>query len=132
MDIKYEKWNFDLNNNQKVIEVRKKGTYEGKVFKEDFEVFRQLKRALWRRKETGAILALVDYIGDNSNGFTFGLSFEKFKKEYGYAKTAYHNAVNKLREYGVLEETERRKIDDKGVSCPVFLFRGDLSIEQLR
>ena len=44
MDIKYEKWNFDLNNNQKVIEVRKKGTYEGKVFKEDFEVFRQLKR----------------------------------------------------------------------------------------
>lgn len=132
MDIKYEKWNFDLNNNQKVIEVRKKGTYEGKVFKEDFEVFRQLKRALWRRKETGAILALVDYIGDNSNGFTFGLSFEKFKKEYGYAKTAYHNAVNKLREYGVLEETERRKIDDKGVSCPVFLFRGDLPIEQLR
>ena len=131
MDIKYEKWNFDLNNNQKVIEVRKKGTYEGKVFKEDFEVFRQLKRALWRRKETGAILALVDYIGDNSNGFTFGLSFEKFKKEYGYAKTAYHNAVNKLREYGVLEETERRKIDDKGVSCPVFLFRGDLPIEQL-
>lgn len=132
MDIKYEKWNFDLNNNQKVIEVRKKGTYEGKVFKEDFEVFRQLKRALWRRKETGAILALVDYIGDNSNGFTFGLSFEKFKKEYGYAKTAYHSAVNKLREYGILEETERRKIDDKGVSCPVFLFRGDLPIEQLR
>lgn len=132
MDIKYEKWNFNLNNNQKVIEVRKKGTYEGKVFKEDFEVFRQLKRALWRRKETGAILALVDYIGDNSNGFTFGLSFEKFKKEYGYAKTAYHNAVNKLREYGILEETERRKIDDKGVSCPVFLFRGDLPIEQLR
>lgn len=132
MDIKYEKWNFDLNNNQKVIEVKKKGTYEGKVFKEDFEVFRQLKRALWRRKETGAILALVDYIGDNSNGFTFGLSFEKFKKEYGYAKTAYHNAVNKLREYGVLEETERRKIDDKGVSCPVFLFRGDLPVEQLR
>ena len=132
MDIKYEKWNFDLNNNQKVIEVRKKGTYEGKVFKEDFEIFRQLKRALWRRKETGAILALVDYIGDNSNGFTFGLSFEKFKKEYGYAKTAYHNAVNKLREYGILEETERRKIDDKGVSCPVFLFRGDLPIEQLR
>ncbi len=132
MDIKYEKWNFDLNNNQKVIEVKKKGTYEGKVFKEDFEVFRQLKRALWRRKETGAILALVDYIGDNSNGFTFGLSFEKFKKEYGYAKTAYHNAVNKLREYGILEETERRKIDDKGVSCPVFLFRGDLPIEQLR
>ena len=74
----------------------------------------------------------MDYIGDNSNGFTFGLSFEKFKKEYGYAKTAYHNAVNKLREYGVLEETERRKIDDKGVSCPVFLFRGDLPIEQLR
>lgn len=132
MDIKYEKWNFDLNNNQKVIEVKKKGTYEGKVFKEDFEVFRQLKRALWRRKETGAILALVDYIGDNGNGFTFGLSFEKFKKEYGYAKTAYHNAVNKLREYGILEETERRKIDDKGVSCPVFLFRGDLPIEQLR
>ena len=132
MDIKYEKWNFDLNNNQKVIEVKKKGTYEGKVFKEDFEVFRQLKRALWRRKETGAILALVDYIGDNSNGFTFGLSFEKFKKEYGYAKTAYHNAVNKLREYGILEETERRKIDDKGVSCPVFLFRGDLPVEQLR
>ena len=74
MEPKIESWNYDLNCNQKVMEIRKDGKIENKVFKENFETFRKLKRALWRRKENGVILALVDYMGDNSNGFTFGLS----------------------------------------------------------
>ena len=131
MEPKIESWGYDLNCNQKVIEIRKDGKFENKVFKENFETFRKLKRALWKRKENGVVLALVDYMGDNSNGFTFGLSFEAFKNEYGYAKTAYHSGVNALRHYGILEATDRRKMDRNGIQCPVFIFRGDLSPDEL-
>ena len=130
-NIKLEKWTYDLNNNQKVIEVKKDIKIEKGTAKENFETFRSLKRELWKRKEPGAVIALVDYIGDNSNGFTFGLSMEKFKKEYGYAKTAYHNAVEALIFYGILELTNRRKIDPKGIQCPVYVFRGDKPIDEL-
>ncbi len=126
-----EPWGFDLFSNQKVVEVKKAGSYEGKYFKEDFEVFRKLKRALWKRKEAGAVLALVDYIGDNSNGYTFGLSLEKFKIEYGYTKTSYHDAVKTLEFYGILEYANRFKIDPKGQTAPIYIFRGDFNPENL-
>ena len=48
-NIKLEKWTYDLNNNQKVIEVKKDVKIEEGIVKENFETFRSLKRELWKR-----------------------------------------------------------------------------------
>ena len=48
-NIKLEKWTYDLNNNQKVIEVKKDIKIEKGIAKENFETFRSLKRELWKR-----------------------------------------------------------------------------------
>ena len=69
--MRIEEWNYPLYANQIVIEIKKDGKYENGHFIENYSTFWELKDTLYKNKEAYAVMALIDYIGRNANGFTF-------------------------------------------------------------
>lgn len=122
----YEHWEYSLYQNQIVVEVKKDGKFIDNKFVENYQTFKELKFLMFRNKESIATIALIEYIGSNSNGFTFGLSCKDFELKTGFKKTAYHSAVARLKELGLLEKTNRFKQDKYGIIAPVYIFRADL------
>ena len=120
--MRIEKWNYPLYANQIVIEIKKDGKYENEHFIENYSTFWELKDTLYKNKEAYAVMALIDYIGRNANGFTFALSYADFNAKTGFKKTSYHSAVERLKELGILQPTERLKQDEKGIIAPIFIF----------
>ena len=59
-NIKLEKWTYDLNNNQKVIDVKNDIKIKKRIAKEKLETCRSIKREIWKRNETRAVIDLVE------------------------------------------------------------------------
>lgn len=101
----YEKMEYDLVPNQWIIEIHTNKNPADTVA--DFEAIRKLKRALWRRKENGATLAMFDFLVDNKNRHKHAMTTSEFREQYGYEKKSYHDALEALLYYEILIPTWR-------------------------
>lgn len=54
-----------------------------------------------------------------------------FTKLTGFSESAYRNALKGLFYYGILESTNRYKINDNNICCQVFIFHSDFLVENL-
>lgn len=133
----YETFNDpNLNCNQWVIEIHKKGEWEyhngEKRFREDFSAYHNIFNALMRLGEQKAcVYALLNYLNNNKHLFNFVLWRANFEKLTGVKETTYREGINALFYYGILEKTNRIKRNEKGTCCKVYIFHIDLDIESL-
>lgn len=120
-----------LYTNQWVAEIRTQNRTTMDKDAKDFIPYRQLRHALYRRKEGQAIMALVEWLAENKNGFLFAISSGDFIEEFNLTEPSYRTAIDSLIFYGILKPTLRVAKGTNGVYGRIFIFEKGLPPEEL-
>lgn len=111
-----------LFKNQWVAEIRRQNSLITDYRREDFVPYEELRRALYKRKEGLAVMALVEWLAENNNGFLYAISSANFVEEFGFTEPSYRTAMDSLIFYGIMTPTWRMARGTNGVYGRVFIF----------